>query len=83
MLESINGQTFGKLLLGLKTVDEDTFEVSFYMKNLINCFLKCFWLILILIDLVIGAIRISNDPQNRIRIMQKISHTVVIKKTRK
>jgi len=83
ILESINGKTLGKLFVGIRTVDEDTFEVSSYIKNLKNCILKCFWHITILIDLVIGAIKISNDPQNRIRIMQKVSHTVVIKTTTK
>ena len=82
LLESINGQTLGKLFVGVRTVHEDTFEVASYTKNLKNCFLKCFWYGPILIDLVIGAIKISNDPQNRLRIMQKVSHTVVIKKTR-
>ena len=84
LLESINGQTLGKLIAGIRTVDEDTLEVSSFTKNLKNCFLKCFWFtLLIVIDLVIGAIKISNDPQNRIRIMQKVSHTVVIKTTTK
>lgn len=79
ILESIIGQTLGKLLLGLRTVDEDTFEKSSFIQNLINCILKCWFSCLI--DFVIGVIKNSDDPQKRKRIMQNASHTVVIKIT--
>ena len=78
VLESINGQTLGKLIVGLKTVDEDTFEVSTITENLKNCILKCHWLFC-LIDFIIGVIQNSGDPKKRMRIMQNASHTVVIR----
>ena len=79
ILESILGQTLGKLLLGLKTVDEETFEKPSFIQNLKNCCLKC-WLFC-LIDFIIGVKKNSDDPQKRKRIMQNVSHTVVIKIT--
>ncbi|MFX1393646.1 MAG: RDD family protein [Promethearchaeota archaeon] len=78
VLESINGQTLGKLIVGLRTVDEDTFEVSTFMENLKNCILKCHWLFC-LVDFVIGIIKNPDNPKKKIRLMQNISNTVVIK----
>ena len=78
VLESINGQTLGKLIVRLRTVDEDTLEVCNFIDNLKNCILKCHWL-LCLLDFVIGIIKNSDDPKKRIRLMQNISNTVVIK----
>jgi len=78
LLESINGQTLGKLIVGLRTVDEDTFKVSTFIENLKNCILKCHWLFC-LIDFIIGVTQNSGDLKKRKRIMQNVSHTVVIK----
>lgn len=79
ILESILGQTLGKLLLGLRTVDEETFEKPSFIQNLKNCCLKCWFTCLI--DFIIGVKKNSDDPQKRKRIMQNVSHTVVIKIT--
>jgi uncharacterized RDD family membrane protein YckC len=40
----LNGQTLGKLIFGLKTVDEDTFQTPSMKNCLINILLKCHWL---------------------------------------
>ncbi|TFF98536.1 MAG: RDD family protein [Promethearchaeota archaeon] len=78
LLESINGQTLGKLIVGLRTVDEDTFEVSSFTENLKNCILKCHWFPCI-IDLIIGIFKNSEDMEKKLRIMQNFSNTCVIR----
>jgi len=78
LLESINGQTLGKLIFGLRTVDEDTFEVSSFIENLKNCIFKCHWFPCIM-DLIIGIFKNSEDPKKKLRIMQNLSNTCVIR----
>ena len=78
LLESINGQTIGKLIVRLRTVDEDTFEVSSFTENLKNCILKCHWFPCI-IDLIIGIFKNSEDMKKKLRIMQNLSNTCVIR----
>ncbi len=78
LLESINGQTLGKLIVGLRTVDEDTFEVSSFTENLKNCILKCHWFPCI-IDLIIGIFKNSENMEKKLRIMQNFSNTCVIR----
>ena len=78
LLESINGQTIGKLIVRLRTVDEDTFEVSSFTENLKNCILKCHWLPCI-IDLIIGIFKNYDDQKKKLRIMQNLSKTCVIR----
>lgn len=75
----VNGQTLGKLIFGLKTVDEDTFQPSSTKNCLINCLLKCHWLSGF-IDLIIGLINNYGEPEKRFRIMENASQTFVIKK---
>lgn len=77
-LETVNqGQTLGKALLKVRTVDEITLQPADAGKYAINNLLKPSFLILL--DLVLGLVSNSNDQKNRYRYMQKASGTVVIK----
>jgi len=76
-LESYNnGQTLGKMAMKLRTVDSNTFLVADPGKNAINSLAKPSGLLIL--DLIIGLISNSGDPQKRIRILQSISETAVI-----
>ena len=81
ILESFNkGQTLGKKLLNLRTVNEVSLEVaeagSYFVNNLSR---GSGWII---IDLLIGLIvNSTSDAQKRYRILQNWSKTVVIKST--
>ena len=79
LLEAFNnGQTIGKMAMKLRTVNEKTLEVAEPVDYLINNILKSN-LGLLIIDVIVGLISNSDDPKNRIRIMQGASNTVVIK----
>lgn len=79
LMETSNkGQTIGKMAMKLRTVKEDTLEVADVGEYLLNNLLKGHIATLI-IDLIIGLIANSGDPQNKLRIMQKASGTAVIK----
>lgn len=79
LLEAFNnGQTIGKMAMKLRTVNEKTLEVAEPLDYLINNILKSN-LGLLIIDVIVGLISNSDDPKNRIRIMQDASNTVVIK----
>jgi len=71
-----NGQTAGKMALNIRTVDENTLGQA-KSGNLAksNLFKSSPFLIL---DFIIGVLKNSGDPKNRIRIMQNVSETVVI-----
>ena len=78
LLEAFNnGQTVGKMAMKLRTVNEN-FEVAEPVDYLVNNILKSN-IGLLIIDLIVGLISNSDDPKNRIRIMQGASNTVVIK----
>lgn len=79
LLEAFNnGQTIGKMAMKLRTVNEKTLEVAEPLDYLVNNILKSN-LGLLIIDVIVGLISNSDDPKNRIRIMQGASNTVVIK----
>ncbi|MBD3253663.1 MAG: zinc-ribbon domain-containing protein [Candidatus Lokiarchaeota archaeon] len=79
ILEAMNkGQTIGKAIMHLRTVDEQTLEPATLGNYFINNLLKGYW-ILFIIDFLIGVISNSRDPKKRLRIMQNASNTVVIK----
>ena len=81
LLESYNnGQTVGKLALKLRTVDENTFKTSTPAKYALNNLLKA-GSFLFLIDFIIGLLSNSGKPEKRLRIMQNVSETVVIKES--
>ena len=73
-----NGQTIGKKILGLRTVDEKSFATTTPNKYVINNILRGSFF-LFLIDLIIGYIANYDIKGNRLRIMQNASNTVVIK----
>jgi len=79
LLEAYNeGQTLGKAVLHLKTVDEKTLNPTTPGKYAINNLLKPS--ALVLLDLLIGIIVNSSDPEKRrLRYTQNLSETVVIK----
>lgn len=66
------------MALKLRTVNEKTLEVAEPLDYLVNNILKSN-LGLLIIDVIVGLISNSDDPKNRIRIMQDASNTVVIK----
>jgi hypothetical protein len=73
------GQTLGKMLLKIRTVDDVTFQPVSTGRYALHALGKAAFM---LIDLIIGLISKNQaDPvdNNRIRATQKISHTVVIK----
>ncbi len=79
LIESINkGQTIGKMIIHLRTVDKDTLVSPSIVKSLLNNILKWFPPFFIL-DLIIGVIVNIGDPQKRLRIAQNLSNTVVIR----
>lgn len=78
-LETRNdGQTVGKMAMGIRTVDEQTLGQATPSNYAINNILKPSGLIII--DFLIGIFKNSGDPKLRLRIMQNISETVVIMK---
>ena len=79
LLETFTGQTLGKMICGIKTVDDETLKDVSMKVHLINCLLKCHW-IPCLIDFIIGIIYNYGEPEKRLRILQNVSETVVIKK---
>jgi len=79
LFETYNkGQTIGKKILGLRTVDANSFETISKKKYAINNLLRGSNL-LFLIDLIVGYIANYEIKGNRIRIMQNASNTVVVK----
>lgn len=78
LLEAYNqGQTLGKIAMKLRTVDEDTFEVTEPVNYAINNLAKPSPFIIL--DLLIGILISAGDLKNRIRVLQNLSNTVVIK----
>jgi len=79
LFETYNkGQTIGKKILGLRTVDANSFETTSKEKYAINNLLRGSNL-LFLIDLFVGYIANYDIKGNRLRIMQNTSNTVVVK----
>lgn len=79
LFETYNkGQTIGKWILGLRTVDANSFETTSKEKYTINNLLRGSTL-LFLIDLIVGYIANYDIKGNRLRIMQNASNTVVVK----
>ncbi|MFX1521252.1 MAG: RDD family protein [Promethearchaeota archaeon] len=75
-----NGQTIGKKLLKLRTVDELSLQVAEPGNYLVNNLSRGSWWILL--DLLIGLIvNSTSDERKRYRILQNWSKTVVIKET--
>lgn len=72
-----NGQTVGKMAMNLMTVDEHTLGPASSSKYAINNILKPS--ALLILDLIIGVLKNSGDPKKRLRIMQNVSETVVIR----
>lgn len=79
LFETYNkGQSIGKRILGLRTVDANSFETTSKEKYAINNLLRGSNL-LFLIDLFVGYIANYDIKGNRLRIMQNTSNTVVVK----
>ncbi len=78
ILESYNGQSLGKMLLNIKTVDEKTLETTTPGRNAMNNLLKA-WGPTFLLDFVVGILVNYSKPEKRLRIGQNWSKTVVIK----
>ncbi len=78
LMESYNkGQTLGKMALSIKTVDENTLEVSTPINYALNNLSKS--TAFIILDVILGVLVNSGDPQKRLRILQNVSKTVVVK----
>jgi len=78
VLEAFNkGQTIGKIALHLRTVDEESLDVATAGQYAVNNLARgTGWL---LIDFIIGILVNSGKEDKRIRILQNLSRTVVIK----
>ncbi len=77
-LESFNsGQTIGKLALKLRTVDEYSLTPATPGNLVINNLSRGWWVIIL--DFIIGILANSGDEKKRLRILQNLSKTVVIK----
>jgi uncharacterized RDD family membrane protein YckC len=77
LLEAFNnGQTVGKMALKIRTVDEKTLDSATPGAYAINNIFKSSPFLIL--DLIIGVLKYSGDPKNRVRIMQHVSETVVI-----
>ncbi|MFX0003184.1 MAG: RDD family protein [Candidatus Hodarchaeota archaeon] len=76
-METYNkGQTVGKIAMKIRTVDENSLDLSTTKNYAINNIFKSSPFLII--DFLIGIIKNSGDPKKRIRVMQNISETVVI-----
>jgi len=76
-LESFNeGQTIGKIALKIRTVDEYSFEPATPGNLVVNNLSRAWWIIL---DFIIGILANRGDEKKRLRILQNLSKTVVIK----
>lgn len=78
ILEAFNkGQTIGKIALHLRTVDEESLDVATPGQYAVNNLARgTIWL---LIDFIIGILVNSGEENKRIRILQNLSRTAVIK----
>ena len=77
LLEAKNrGQTLGKMALNIRTVDEKTLKPSTTRNYAINNLLK--GSPFLIIDLIFGFLKNSEDQKKRIRVMQNFSKTVVV-----
>lgn len=74
-----NGQTLGKMALKLRTVDENTMQVASKGNYALNNLFK--GSALFIVDLIIGFFVSYDSEKRKIRIMQDVSKTVVIKET--
>ncbi len=78
LLESFNnGQTLGKMALKLRTVNEDTLQVASLKSYALNNVFK--GSVLLIVDVLIGFFTSYDNDKRKIRIMQDVSKTVVIK----
>ena len=78
ILESYYGQSIGKMIFKIKTVDEKTLETTTPGRNALNNLLKAGG-IFFLLDFALGVIVNYSKPEKRLRIGQNWSKTVVIK----
>lgn len=72
------GQTLGKMLLNIMTVDADTLKPTNLGSYAINNFTRGSFFFLL--DILFGLIANRNKPEKRIRITQNAANTVVIRK---
>ncbi|MBD3194888.1 MAG: hypothetical protein GF317_07530 [Candidatus Lokiarchaeota archaeon] len=78
IMESFNdGKTVGKIVMNLKTVDEDTLTKAKPFQYAINNLVK--FSVLVILDFIIGVLISAGDVKNRYRLLQNTSDTIVIK----
>jgi len=75
-----NGQTIGKWLFKIQTVDINSLEITTKTRYAINNLVR--GTPLFLLDLAIGLVKNPEDPDKRIRWSQELSKTIVIKSNR-
>jgi len=71
------GQTIGKWIFKLKTVDRNTLREASLKNYAINNLTR--GTILFPLDLILGLLKNAEDPNNRIRLSQELSNTVVVR----
>jgi uncharacterized RDD family membrane protein YckC len=72
-----NGQTIGKMALKIRTVGEYSLTPATPGNLVINNLSRGWWVIIL--DFIIGILANSGDEKKRLRILQNLSKTVVIK----
>ncbi len=72
-----NGQTIGKWVFRIRTVDTNTLEITTKKRYAINNLVR--GTPLFLLDLAIGLVKNPEDPDKRIRWSQEFSKTIVVK----
>jgi len=77
-----NGQTIGKLIFHIRSVNEETKKAASFRDNVINNVLKCSF-ISCLFDFIIGILKNYEDKKKKFRIMQNLSNAVVISSKKK
>lgn len=73
-----NGQTLGKMALRLRTVDEESLELADTGQYLVNNLFRSGFLFIL--DIIVGLLINSGDPQQKLRLAQNLSRTVVLRK---
>lgn len=71
------GQTLGKKILKMRSVQAGTWDLITKKQALVVCFAKAF---LLPLDVILGLITKPDDEKNQIRFVQRKAHVVVVKR---
>ncbi len=77
-METYQGQTIGKRVMKLKTLDQNTLQTPTTPQHFLNNLTKALG-VLFLFDIFVGYISNDGNPKHQIRYTQQLSKTVVVK----